>query len=97
MSNLVSNVHKFDILKGIPKCPICFPIGSSTQEQELVDFCKQHFYNNLKIHDRTLIKPYELDIIIPERKLAIEFNGIWYHSLEARNIIRLSFNENTNV
>lgn len=82
MSNLVSNVHKFDILKGIPKCPICFPAGSSTQEQELINFCHQ-FFNKLKIHDRTLIKPYELDIAIPEIKLAIEFNGIWYHSIEA--------------
>ena len=95
MSNLVSNVHKFDILKGIPKCPICFPIGSSTQEQELVDFCKQYFYNNLKTHDRTLIKPYELDIIIPERKLAIEFNRSLLSFYRNGNTIRLSFNENT--
>lgn len=81
-SNLMSNVHKFDILKGIPKCPICFPTGSSTQEQELITFCRQ-FFKNLKTHDRTLIKPYELDIVIPELHLAIEFNGIWYHSVEA--------------
>lgn len=82
MSNLMSNVHKFDILKGIPKCPICFPTGSSTQEQELITFCR-HFFDKLKTHDRTLIKPYELDIIIPELYLAIEFNGVYYHSVEA--------------
>ena len=69
-----------------------FSIGSSTQEQELVEFCRQ-FFKNLKTHDRTLIKPYELDIIIPDIHLAIEFNGIWYHSIEARNTIWLSFNE----
>lgn len=91
-SSLKSNVHKFDILKGIPKCPICFPIGSSTQEQELITFCRQ-FFKNLKTHDRTLIKPYELDIVIPELNLAIEFNGIWYHSIEARNTIWLSSDE----
>jgi hypothetical protein len=38
-----------------------------------VDFCKQ-YYPNLKENDRELIKPYELDIVIPELKLAIEFN-----------------------
>ena len=55
-------------------------------------FCRQ-FFKNLKTHDRTLIKPYELDIVIPDIHLAIEFNGIWYHSIEARNSTRLSFDE----
>ena len=30
--------------------------------------------------DRTLIKPLELDIVIPEHNLAIEFNGLLWHS-----------------
>ncbi|MBO5142757.1 MAG: hypothetical protein J6J11_09215 [Treponema sp.] len=64
------------------KCPFCYPLGTSSSEQELIDFCHQ-FFNDLKTHDRTLIKPYELDIVIPEIKLALEFNGIWYHSIEA--------------
>ena len=42
-------------------------------EKELVEFCKQYF-PDLKENNRTLIKPYELDIVIPELKLAIEFN-----------------------
>ena len=64
------------------RCPFCYPLGTSSSEQELIDFCHQ-FFNDLKTHDRTLIKPYELDIVIPEIKLALEFNGIWYHSTEA--------------
>ena len=55
------------------KCPFCYPLGTSSSEQELIDFCHQ-FFNDLKTHDRTLIKPYELDIVIPELKLALEFN-----------------------
>ena len=58
-----------------------------------VHFCKQIF-NNLIEYDRALIKPYELDIVIPDLNLAIEFNGVYYHSIEARNITWLSFNEN---
>ena len=42
-------------------------------EKELVEFCKQ-YYPNLKENDRELIKPFELDIVIPELKLAIEFD-----------------------
>ena len=45
----------------------------SNIEKELVEFCKQ-YYPGLKENDRELIKPYELDIVIPEKKLAIEFN-----------------------
>ena len=31
-------------------------------------------------NDRELIAPYELDIVIPEIKLSIEFNGVYWHS-----------------
>ena len=48
-------------------------------EKELVEFCKQ-YYPDLIENDRQLIKPYELDIVIPELKLAIEFNGDYWHS-----------------
>lgn len=61
-----------------------------------MDFCKQ-FYPNLQRRNRQLIKPYELDIVIPDLNLAIEFNGIWYHSIEARNPVWLSLNEDRNV
>ena len=31
------------------------------------------------INSRKFIKPYELDIVLPELKLAIEFNGDYWH------------------
>ena len=65
----------------ISKCPHCEIVyGYSLKEKELVDFCKQYF-PNLKENDRTLIKPLELDIVIDELKLAIEFNGLYWHSI----------------
>ena len=59
----------------LPRCLNCFPkyTGVSAKEIELSEFCKQYF-PDLKENERTLIKPYELDIVIPELKLAIEFN-----------------------
>ena len=63
----------------IPRCLKCYPIKvGSYKEIELQNFCKQY----LKIieNDRNLIKPQELDIVIPEKKVAIEFNGIYWHS-----------------
>ena len=57
----------------IQRCLHCYPKYRSAGELELADFCKQ-YYPDLKENDRELIKPYELDIVIPELKLAIEFN-----------------------
>ena len=35
---------------------------------------------NKLFNDRTIIKPLELDIVLPDIKLAIEFDGIYWHS-----------------
>ena len=77
----------------IPRCPTCHPKHYSIGEQELIEFCHQ-FFNNLKTHDRTLIKPYELDIVIPELHLALEFNRYILAFNRSWNTIRLSPNEN---
>jgi very-short-patch-repair endonuclease len=71
-------------LSACPRCLHCYPLTKpiSNLEKELVDFCKQ-YYPDLKENDRTLISPKELDIVIPELKLAIEFNGDFWHSIQA--------------
>ena len=33
-----------------------------------------------KSNDRTLIKPLEIDIVIPDKHIAIEFNGVYWHT-----------------
>lgn len=87
-------IFKDHIYSHIPRCPKCYPItgGSSKGEIELTEFCKQ-FYPKLIQHDKCLIKPYELDIMIPERKLAIEFNGKYWHSI-FKNAIPLKYHLN---
>jgi len=61
------------------ECPKCHPYISSEQENEI-----SYFLDSLNIkykrNDRILIKPLELDFVIPEHKLAIEFDGIYWHS-----------------
>ena len=63
----------------MPRCPICYPIKKSGKEQLLADYIENLGYKIIR-NDRKLISPYELDIVIPEKKLAIEFNGIYYHN-----------------
>lgn len=60
-------------------CPKCFPNTKSLAENELFEFISQ-FAPDAYQTDRTLIAPYELDIVIPSKMLAIEFDGIYWHS-----------------
>lgn len=55
---------------------------SSVEEREIASLFKD--IKDIRIGDRTIIKPYELDIYIPDKKLAIEFNGNYWHSEEQK-------------
>lgn len=59
-------------------CPRCHH-RISKAEGEIVEFLKER---GLKVEQQntTLIKPYHLDIIIPDNKLAIEYHGLIWHS-----------------
>lgn len=73
-----------DLSTFVPRCLKCYPINiGSYKEIDLQNFCAQYF--NIEKNNRQLIKPLELDIIIPEKKIAIEFNGIYWHSDKIKN------------
>jgi hypothetical protein len=66
-------------------CTICNPIKSlSGHELQLQNFVKENFSGEIILTNRDIIKPYELDIYIPELKLAFEFNGLYWHSEQYR-------------
>ena len=61
-----------------PRCPNCNPIrNNNVMESDLFNSINviQKYQNN-----RTILNGKELDIYIPDKKLAIEFNGIYWHS-----------------
>ena len=55
---------------------------NSLIQQELVDFIRSFYSNTIIQNDRQTIKPKELDIVLPDLQLAIEFNGTRWHSIE---------------
>ena len=61
------------------RCPKCKKWGTSSAEQELGNFILD-FDLDLKTNDRSIIKPLELDFVIPSKKLAIEYCGLYWHS-----------------
>jgi len=60
------------------RCPRC-GVNISSGEQEIIDLLNE--YNiKYKLHDRELIYPLELDVVIPDCELAIEYCGLYWHS-----------------
>jgi len=72
------NIFKSNYHTHLPKCPKC-KRKRSTSEYNILEWTKTLGFKIIS-NDRSLIYPQELDIIIPEKKIAIEFNGLYWHS-----------------
>jgi hypothetical protein len=61
------------------RCPKCNDIGISKPEYEICNFLNDLNINYIQ-NDRKIIAPYELDVVIPDKKIAIEYCGLYWHS-----------------
>lgn len=79
-------------------CPKCHTIGYSQAEKEIISFIKTFYDKKVIERDKKTIKNeysdryLELDIYLPDINLAIEFNGIYYHSDEMIKENKIGFN-----
>lgn len=60
-------------------CSGCQPSGTSKLEEELYNFLKS-LNVVVRRNDRTILDGKELDFVLEDYKLAIEFNGVYWHS-----------------
>ena len=76
-------------------CPKCNPFYNHETgiEHVIKNILEKHDVNFI-MHDRKLIKPYEVDFYIPNYRLAIECNGLYWHS--DKNITKTSHLEKLN-
>lgn len=71
----------------------CFDISKEIQNhvsERSSSLAESNLFNWIntenKIHnDRSLIHPYELDIVLPDYKLAIEYDGVYWHNEDFRD------------
>lgn len=59
-------------------CPFCYPSNRSNAETEIANFVSK--FEKIYVNDRTILNGNELDIVIPTKKIAIEYNGLFWHS-----------------
>lgn len=70
------------------RCPLCNGFkGSSRGEKEVVEFVRSILPEGTKIYEnRKVLNGLELDILIPSKAFAIEYDGIYWHSIGVGNI-----------
>jgi len=62
-------------------CPKCFQAeGSSKGENDLLNFIKSVYPEWIELKDRSILGGKELDIVLPDIGIAIEYNGTYWHS-----------------
>ena len=76
----------------LPRCPECYPAHVSLQQCHYETFVKDLLTTDavrqndtLTIRNPVTNYPLELDIHIPDRKIAFEYNGVIYHSADVKD------------
>lgn len=66
-------------------CPICWNGGSSKMEDELYEAVVSLVgEDRVERHNQSILSGrYELDIVVHDAKVAVEFNGLYWHSVDA--------------
>lgn len=61
-------------------CSKCQSLKSSYPEKEIEEFIDTFYIGECVRNNRTILSGKELDLYYPEKKIAIEFNGDYWHS-----------------
>lgn len=66
----------------IPRCMKCYPhhTNCSEAENKILEFIKSVYHGEIIRHDRKLLDGMEIDIYLPEIKVAFEYDGLFYHN-----------------
>lgn len=65
---------------GYIQCSTCVSTSRSLKEIEIVNYIKSLGVNNIIRNSKSIIAPQEIDIYLPDYNLAIEYNGLYWHS-----------------
>lgn len=79
-------------------CPVCNPrvFKISKGEKEVLEYIKSVYDGWVIENDRLFISPLELDILVPDLGIAIEFNGgYWHREDKTRHINKTELVEST--
>lgn len=72
------------------QCPECYreAHGFSLAENEVCDYIRSLYSGEIVVRTRKVIGPHEIDIHLPEVKLAFEYDGFYYHSYNPTKAVK---------
>ena len=88
MKSIFDYVYKHKLCKNCEKYVSSIEIDIRNLVESIVG------KENVIINDRNLIFPYELDIVVPKAKVAIEFNGLYWHNI---NVVDKGYHLNKTI
>lgn len=76
-----NNIRGLKPGRRVPMCSRCRSSQySSYTEKEIADFISTFYSGEYTKNSRNIIYPFELDLYYPEKKIAVEFNGDYWHN-----------------
>lgn len=63
-----------------PKCKVCDISDMSSFQESVYSFLKNELLCKVEVDNRVVIYPKEIDLFLPDKKIAIECNGLYWHS-----------------
>ncbi len=87
--------QKWNYVQTYYTCPICYPRtrGRGAKEIELFNFINSLNFNSVIPNDRKTIIPYEIDILINDVNIGIEFNELLGHSEAGGKFVEYHLNK----
>lgn len=79
-NNNIFEVKPTNFISNGTRCPVCSNGNTSKKEKDLADFIKSIYKGKIIENSKKIIDGYELDIYVPEYRIAFEFDGLYYHS-----------------
>ena len=76
-----STMKEFPVICPNPECR-----KQSSPQKSIYEYIKSIIEDDIKVNTREIISPYELDIYIPTKKIAIEMDGIYWHQNEKEKL-----------
>lgn len=80
VTTLLPKVHEYHLENYVDIQPMV-----SATKLELRGYIKSIYAGKVIYNNKSVISPYELDIYLPEKKIAIEFNGNYWHSTKHKD------------
>ena len=82
ISDLNYKTFRARYIQNAPICPICNPLktGISIGETSLLTYIKTIFNGTILTNIYNIIYPFELDIYLPDKNIAFEYDGLYWHN-----------------